>query len=101
MTQGGGVAAPVGGQILSEVLPYLEIEKDNKDEEKTDSEVEVPEIRGKTVEEAEKILKELQLELEINDVDIKEINKKETTIVEQLPKPGVKILNNKKIYADI
>ena len=23
--QGGGVAAPVGGQIFSEVLPYLEI----------------------------------------------------------------------------
>ena len=27
--QGGGVAAPVGGQILSEVLPYLEINQDN------------------------------------------------------------------------
>ena len=25
--QGGGVAAPVGGQIFSEILPYLEIEK--------------------------------------------------------------------------
>lgn len=25
--QGGGVAAPVGGQIFSEVLPYLEVEK--------------------------------------------------------------------------
>ena len=29
--QGGGVAAPVGGQIFSEILPYLETEKiDNK-----------------------------------------------------------------------
>ena len=25
--QGGGVAAPVGGQIFNEILPYLEIEK--------------------------------------------------------------------------
>ena len=25
--QGGGVAAPVGGQILSEVLPYLGVNK--------------------------------------------------------------------------
>ena len=25
--QGGGVAAPVGGQIFSEILPYLEVEK--------------------------------------------------------------------------
>ena len=26
-TQGGGVAAPVGGQIFSELLPYLEVQK--------------------------------------------------------------------------
>ena len=25
--QGGGVAAPVGGQIFSELLPYLEVQK--------------------------------------------------------------------------
>ena len=30
--QGGGVAAPVGGQIFSEVLPYLEVNKVNQDE---------------------------------------------------------------------
>ena len=27
--QGGGVAAPVGGQVFSEVLPYLEVVKEN------------------------------------------------------------------------
>ncbi len=27
--QGGGVAAPVGGQVFSEVLPYLEVERNN------------------------------------------------------------------------
>lgn len=95
------MAAPVGGQILSEVLPYMEIEKDNSEEKAEETEIEVPEIRGKTIEEAEKTLKELQIELEINDVDIKEINKKETIIKEQLPKPGIKILNNKKVYVDI
>ena len=31
--QGGVVAAPVGGQVLSEVLPYLELTKDNETEE--------------------------------------------------------------------
>ena len=25
--QGGGVAAPVGGQLFSEILPYLEVQK--------------------------------------------------------------------------
>ena len=28
--QGGGVAAPVGGKIFAEVLPYLEINQDNE-----------------------------------------------------------------------
>ncbi len=31
--QGGGVAAPVGGQILSEILPYLEVNKNNEEEQ--------------------------------------------------------------------
>ena len=31
-TQGGGVAAPVGGQIFSEVLPYLEVRRTNQEE---------------------------------------------------------------------
>ena len=30
--QGGGVAAPIAGQILSEVLPYLEIKKSEETE---------------------------------------------------------------------
>lgn len=31
--QGGGVAAPVGGQILGEVLPYLEIQKNSSEKD--------------------------------------------------------------------
>lgn len=30
--QGGGVAAPVGGQIFSEVLPYLEVQRNSQEE---------------------------------------------------------------------
>ena len=30
--QGGGVAAPVGGQIFSEILPYLEVTKSVNDQ---------------------------------------------------------------------
>ena len=33
--QGGGVAAPIGSQVLGEVLPYLEVQKEtNNDYEK-------------------------------------------------------------------
>ena len=31
-TKEDGVAAPVGGQIFSEVLPYLEVNQGNQDE---------------------------------------------------------------------
>ena len=49
--QGGGVAAPIGSQVLGEVLPYLEIKKDNEQEEEK-KEVEVPNIIGMTEKEA-------------------------------------------------
>ena len=59
--QGGGVAAPVAGKIFSEVLPYLNIEK----EEEEKKEVKVPNLIGMTVSEAEKILKESNLNMQI------------------------------------
>lgn len=97
------MAAPVGGQVLAEVLPYLELQEDKKDEEEEEKqEVTMIEIRNKTIEEAEKELKELGLELQINNVaEGEEINKKETIIKEQSPKPGIKIMSGTKVYIDI
>ena len=54
--QGGGVAAPVAGQILSEVLPYMEISRENEEVKEI---VEMPNVTGITYEEAKKILKDL------------------------------------------
>ena len=98
--QGGGVAAPVGGQILGEVLPYLELKQDKETEEAEKEEVEMPEIRNKTVKGAREILKELGLELEINNLT-EEINENETYVKEQIPKPGIKITKETKVYIDI
>ena len=98
--QGGGVAAPVGGQILGEVLPYLELKQDKETEAEDNEEVEMPEIRNKTVKEAREILKELGLELEINNLT-EEINENETYVKEQIPKPGIKITKETKVYIDI
>ena len=82
--QGGGVAAPIGSQIFGEVLPYLEVVKDGEQDEQ-DSEIEVPNVEGKTLKEAESILKENNLNLIINNEQ--EGMDKETTIVkEQTPK---------------
>ncbi len=98
--QGGGVAAPVGGQMLGEVLPYLELQEDKENEEEQKEEVEMPEIRNKTIEEAKKILKEYDLELEIsNETD--DISEKEAIIKEQIPKPGIKIKKEAKVFVDI
>lgn len=49
------MAAPVAGNILSEVLPYLEIKKK---EEQINEKISVPNITGMTVKDARKLLKE-------------------------------------------
>ena len=103
--QGGGVAAPVGGQILSEVLPYLEVEQANKDEIEEKEEVVVPDVIGKSIGEAEKILNENGLTIKVNgnekenqneDVQIK--NKK---IINQTPQPGIVIYKGNSVYLEI
>lgn len=100
--QGGGVAAPVGGQILSEVLPYLELSQDNQTEEEAKTTVTMPEIRNLTVAEAEKQLEELGLSLEIRNIEQEqEIDKKETIIKEQTPKPGITIESGATVYVEI
>lgn len=95
--QGGGVAAPVGGQIFSEILPYLEVSQGNLDEIEQIEQVEVPNIEGIEIEEAEKIVKKLDLELCIEN-DVEELDKKSTIISEQMPKQGICVNKGTKIY---
>ena len=80
-----------------------ELKKDKQEE--TQEEVTVPELRNKTVEEAKKELKEIGLELEIkqeveNELE-NEINTKEKVIIEQVPKPEVKIRSGNKVTVEI
>ena len=99
--QGGGVAAPVGGQIFSEVLPYLEVVQGNQSEVEVVEEVEVPNITGLSIKEAEKILKETGLELSVEGIteENKENLDKENTIVkEQIPTEGIKINKGNRIF---
>ena len=60
--QGGGVAAPVGGQIFSEVLPYLEVKKNKK--QKKEKVVEVPDFIGLSIKEAKEKAKEIEIEVQ-------------------------------------
>lgn len=98
--QGGAVAAPVGGQILGDVLPYLQLQQDNENKE-TIEEVEVPEIRNENIKNAKKVLKELGLEIETNIEVTGEMKEEELIIKEQLPKPGIRVRKGSKISVEI
>lgn len=96
--QGGGVAAPVGGQIFNEILPYLEVNKGNQNEVEQVEHIKVPQIEGMNIKEAEKTVKELGLELCIeNNSD--ELDKENVIIIEQTPKEGITVNKGSKVYA--
>jgi stage V sporulation protein D (sporulation-specific penicillin-binding protein) len=79
--QGGSVAAPVAGNILKEVLPYLDLKKD--EEEK--NEVVMQNVIGLTLKEAKEILKDFEIEI------IGENLEKDSKIYKQIPEEGVKV----------
>lgn len=95
--QGGGVAAPVGGQVFSEILPYLEVTQGNTDEVEPIEQVQVPDITEKTISEAQKVLKDNSLEIVIEN-DSEELDKDNIIIKEQIPKAGITVNSASKIY---
>ena len=97
--QGGGVAAPVGGQIFSEILPYLEIEQGNQEEIEVVEEIETPDMIGLSIKDAEKLAKENGLELQIEETE--EVDKENTIIKDQTPKAGISIKKGSKIYVQV
>ena len=93
--QGGGVAAPIASQVLGEVLPYLEVKKDNETEDDAKNKVAVPNLEGMTIGEAKKVLKDLNLNLEYNEENTE--NEEERIITEQVPVSGVEVLEESSI----
>ena len=93
--QGGCVAAPIASQVLGEVLPYLEVKKDNEKEEDVKNKVAVPNLEGMTIVEAKKVLKDLNLNLEYNEENTE--NEEERIITEQVPVSGVEVLEESSI----
>ena len=95
--QGGGVAAPVGGQIFSEILPYLEVSQGNQEEIETVEEVTTPDILGMSIKEAEKVLKEKGLTLSMEG-DSEEMDKENTFVNEQTPNAGIVVNKGSQVY---
>ena len=79
------MAAPIASQVLGDLLPALEIAKDNVAEEDIKNEVTVPEVRNLTLKEAKSILKEAGLDINVNTENVDDTQ----TITDQLPKPRI------------
>ncbi len=92
--QGGGVAAPIGSQVLGEVLPYLEVEKNNLNEDDVVEEVEVPNIEGMTISDAKQELEKVGLEISYEETEEDVSN---NSVVSQMPISGVKVNVGSKI----
>ena len=97
--QGGGVAAPIGSQVLGEVLPYLEVNKDNESEEDIKNKVVVPNLEGITIGEAKNILKSLNLNIEVSEDWLGDVE--ERVITEQIPVNGVDVFEGSSIIVKL
>lgn len=93
--QGGQVAGPVVSQMLSEILPYLGVPVDENASSNTNSSnsIVVPDVRNKTMAEAEKILKASGFNTKI----YVEGDPNTILVEDQTPKPGNSLLKGNSI----
>lgn len=82
--QGGTLAGPVVSQMLTEILPYLGIPSNEETTDDSDL-ITVPEVRNKTITEAEKVLKNAGFTTKISTSN----DKNSTVVTDQVPKPGL------------
>lgn len=83
--------------MFSEILPYLEVAQGNQDEVELVEQIQIPNVQGLSIIEAEKVIKELGLELSIEN-DSEEIDKENTVVTEQTPKEGITVNKGSKLY---
>ena len=88
---GGVIAAPVVKNILEETLQYIGVEPKYNEDEKKFVEVEVPDVTGKSVEEAQKIFKEAGFEIRTKGSG--------KIITDQIPKAHTKLTTGSTIVA--
>ena len=87
---GGQIAAPVAGNILKGALDYLDYTPELTQEEKEEYEnnlILVPDLKGISISEASKKLKEIGL----NHVTDIVTPKEEDKVIDQIPKAGTEV----------
>ena len=88
--QGGTLVAPVVSQMLSEILPYLGIPSTDTQSGDTSNLITVPDVRKKTVAEAQKTLESAGFKVKtyVNG------DANTTLVSDQTPKPGASLSKN-------
>ena len=95
--QGSQVAGPVVKQILSEVLPYLGVVSENNSSETYSSSYTtytLPDVRNRSILDAKEILKEAGFHVKTYGNE----DESTTLVIDQVPKTGVKLIENSSIY---
>ena len=99
---GGQIAAPVVAQVLSEVLPYLEIPSNNTTISTTPTDahnslqtITLPDVQNRTVAQSIKILEEAGFKCDTSSSE-------DSIVAEQVPKPGTPLLRGAivKLYSN-
>lgn len=97
--QGSQVAGPVVKQILQEVLPYIGVASNTTSDisEESNNSIKttiLPDVTNKTISEAKEILKNSGFNVKITGDE----DENSTLIIDQMPKPGVSLLEDSTIY---
>ena len=94
--QGGTLAGPVVSQMLSEILPYLNVTSTSATGENHTDEglITVPEVRNKTIAEAQKILEESGFTVKVSTT----ADPNTELVTDQTPKPGIALSEDSIIY---
>ncbi len=90
--QGGEIAGPVVGQILSEVLPYIGVASSNTDSSNYTTKT-MPDLKNKTIAEARTLLEsygfKVHIDSSVQDTDL---------VTNQMPKKGAQLLENAEVF---
>ena len=89
---GGTLAGPAVSKMLAEILPNLNVPSEIEEIENGGL-ISVPDVRNKTIAEAEKVLKNAGFNVKVDTNNDKNIS----LVVDQMPKPGVQLLKDSTI----
>lgn len=91
---GSATAGPAVRKILTKTLKYMNIAPDSKERVAEEEKVKVPNVVGKTVEEAKEILEENSLKYDMDEGTADD----SFTVIKQYPSAGAKAKKGTKVY---